>query len=284
MGARKRDGRVEIARVAFHSGRWCVYTLTYLPANLSTPSLTHSLYYPLRILANKIVCYAAGYTVNANANWNGTQILQRSNNSIVYVNFNYRVGLFGFLASERVRANGAGDLNVGLEDQIFMMRWVRQHIAQFGGDPGHVVIHGASAGAGSVALHLLAHGGDATNPETGEKLFVGAVGESVFFPAQPFVDELEWQFDLVLQRTGCNDSDDEAMDCLRGLSTEVLQTANVPAPFPGGPDMPIDLFFWTPCIDGDLLRDLPYISFEKGQFVDVPVIMGSTTDGKYPTY
>ncbi|KAI1358614.1 Alpha/Beta hydrolase protein [Xylaria arbuscula] len=159
-----------------------------------------------------------------------------------------------------------------------MMRWVRRHIAQFGGDPEHVVIHGASAGAGSVALQLLAHGGNATDPETGARLFAGAVGESVFFPAQPFVGELEWQFDLVLQRTGCDGDDDEAMVCLRGLSTEVLQAANVPAPFPGGPDMPIDLFFWTPCIDGDLLRDLPYVSFEKGHFIDVPVIMGSTTD------
>ncbi|KAI0535489.1 Alpha/Beta hydrolase protein [Xylaria digitata] len=213
-----------------------------------------------------------GYTVNANANWNGTEVVQRSGHKILLVNFNYRVGLWGFLAGERVRANG--DLNVGLLDQRFVMRWVRRHIAQFGGDPDHIVIHGASAGAGSVALHLL---GNATDGESGERLFVGAIGESVFFPAQPFVDELEWQFDLTLQRTGC-DGDDDAMACLRGKSTEDLQVANVPAVFPGGPAEPLPLFFWTPCVDGDLLKDLPYLLLEKGHFVDVPVIMGSTTD------
>ncbi|KAI0523870.1 carboxylesterase [Xylaria bambusicola] len=244
----------------------CLYANVWAPANATVESK----------LPVWLFIQGGGYTVNANANWNGIQVVQHSGNSIIFVSFNYRVGLWGFLASERVRADG--DLNVGLLDQRLMMRWVRRHIAQFGGDPDHVVIHGASAGAGSVALHLLAHGGNATDPESGEKLFAGAVGESVFFPAQPFLDELEWQFDLVLQRTGCDDKNKEAIACLRGLSTEVLQAANFPAPFPGGPDMPIDLFFWTPCIDGELLRDLPYTLFEKGQFINVPVMMGGTTD------
>ncbi|KAI0466981.1 Alpha/Beta hydrolase protein [Xylaria cf. heliscus] len=213
-----------------------------------------------------------GYTVNSNANWNGTAVVERSGHNIVLVNFNYRVGLWGFLASRRVRADG--DLNVGLLDQRAAMRWVQRHIAQFGGDPDHVVIHGASAGAGSVALHLVAK-------DTKEKLFVGAVGESVFFPAQPYLHELEWQFDLVLRRTGCDSDsigDDDAMDCLRGQSTEVLQAANVPAAFPGAPAALTPLFFWTPCIDGELLTDLPYRLFERGEFLNVPVMMGSTTD------
>lgn len=60
----------------------------------------------------------------------------------------------GFLASEKVRENG--DLNVGLLDQRKALRWVKKHIKEFGGDPDHVVIHGESAGAGSVAMHLIA--------------------------------------------------------------------------------------------------------------------------------
>jgi len=42
------------------------------------------------------------------------------------VNFNYRVGLWGFLASERVKADGA--LNAGLLDQRMLMKWVKTHI------------------------------------------------------------------------------------------------------------------------------------------------------------
>lgn len=44
------------------------------------------------------------------------------------VNFNYRVGLWGFLASERLRADG--DLNIGMLDQRRLLMWVKEHIAQ----------------------------------------------------------------------------------------------------------------------------------------------------------
>lgn len=100
--------------------------------------------------------------------------METSGNNIVFVNFNYRVASWGFLASEKVREGG--DLNAGLLDQRLLLHWVQQYISlvrisfqshqkaevlvlivwQFGGDPDHVVIHGASAGAGSVALHLSA--------------------------------------------------------------------------------------------------------------------------------
>lgn len=69
-----------------------------------------------------------GYTINSNPNWNGSHVVEVSGRNIVFVNFNYRVGLFGFLASERVRADG--DLNVGLLDQRLMMQWVQKHISQ----------------------------------------------------------------------------------------------------------------------------------------------------------
>ncbi|KAF3055664.1 Acetylcholinesterase [Daldinia childiae] len=221
--------------------------------------------------------------------------VERSAQNIILVNFNYRVGLWGFLASERVRGDGggAGDLNVGLRDQREVMRWIRRHIAQFGGDPEHVVINGASAGAGSVALHLLisyAEGSqtqhDNSTSSSGSSsssgdLFVGAIGESPFFPAQPTVVDLEWQFDLVLSQTGCSDEEEDPMSCLRSKDTATLQqTANIPSPFPGRPGLPdpLPLFYWTPCIDGSLLPDSPSTLFSQGSFIDVPVIMGTTTN------
>ena len=77
-----------------------------------------------------------------------------SGGSIVFVEFNYRVRLWGFLASEKVRRDG--DLNASLLDQRQALLWVKQDIEQFGGDPDHVVIHGASAGAGSISPHMVA--------------------------------------------------------------------------------------------------------------------------------
>ncbi|KAF4870681.1 putative secreted lipase [Colletotrichum siamense] len=205
-----------------------------------------------------------GYTSNANPNWNGSQVVETSGKNIVFVGFNYRVGLWGFLASERVRKDG--DLNVGLLDQRLMMKWVKTHISKFGGDPDHVVIHGVSAGAGSVALHLTAHGGK------DEKMFVGAMAESVFFPAQPRVNELEYQFNKTTENLGCKDEKDQ-MGCLRGKDIKAIQEANAGSPFPGRQLNPH--FYWTPCIDGDLIQDYPYAMYDKGKFIKVPVLFGT---------
>ncbi len=73
---------------------------------------------------------ALGYTSNSNANWNGAEVVRRSGYNIVLVNFNYRVGMWGFLAGDWVRRNGT--LNVGLLDQRLLLQWVKQHIDKVG--------------------------------------------------------------------------------------------------------------------------------------------------------
>lgn len=54
--------------------------------------------------------------------------MRQSGGNIIFVNFNYRLGALGFLASEKVRANG--DLNAGLLDQRKALYWVQDHIAK----------------------------------------------------------------------------------------------------------------------------------------------------------
>ncbi|KAK0730694.1 Alpha/Beta hydrolase protein [Lasiosphaeris hirsuta] len=239
----------------------CLFVNVWSPANAT----------PRSKLPVWIFIQGGGYVSLSNANWNGAEVVQKSGHNIVMVNFNYRVGLWGFLASERVREDG--DLNAGLLDQRMLMKWVKEHIASFGGDPDKVVIHGASAGAGSVAMHMVAYGGRNDN------LFVGAMAESVFFPAQPFVPELEYQFDRVIRQTGCSKvARPKQIACLRSKDVAALQASNYAQPFPGRSQPPMPLFYWTPCIDGDFLRDLPYTLFRRGSFVDVPVLFGTDTD------
>ncbi|XP_031828014.2 carboxylic ester hydrolase-like [Nomia melanderi] len=70
---------------------------------------------------------------------------------VVFVSFNYRVGVLGFLSLDHPDALG----NAGLKDQNLVLQWVRDNIAAFGGNPYQVTIFGESAGGGSVGFHIL---------------------------------------------------------------------------------------------------------------------------------
>ena len=72
---------------------------------------------------------------------------------IVVVTVNYRLGALGFLCPAGL-ADDMGAGNAGLHDQVAALRWVRDNIANFGGDPGQVTLFGQSAGALS-ALALM---------------------------------------------------------------------------------------------------------------------------------
>ncbi|KAL1423112.1 hypothetical protein MTO96_021492 [Rhipicephalus appendiculatus] len=67
---------------------------------------------------------------------------------VVYVNFNYRVSLFGFLNASSPEAPG----NMGMYDQVEALRWIHKNIKHFGGDPDAITLAGHSAGG-----HVPAH-------------------------------------------------------------------------------------------------------------------------------
>lgn len=69
-------------------------------------------------------------------------MLAANKGKFVAVSIQYRLGAFGFLASDEVYRNGA--LNVGILDQQFALKWVQSHIRLFGGDPSQVTISGES--------------------------------------------------------------------------------------------------------------------------------------------
>ena len=77
-----------------------------------------------------------------------------SHPDVVFVTFNYRLGIFGFIDFSRVPGGeGYPDaMNLGLLDQIAALKWIRENISAFGGDPERVTVLGFEAGATSICL------------------------------------------------------------------------------------------------------------------------------------
>jgi para-nitrobenzyl esterase len=102
-----------------------------------------------------VFIYGGGGTVGSSgmANYDGENMARRG---AVFVNFNYRVGILGFMAHpELTKEQGGHSGNYAYLDQNAALKWIHENIAAFGGDPAKVVITGQSAGAGSVAAQLF---------------------------------------------------------------------------------------------------------------------------------
>ena len=84
---------------------------------------------------------------------NTASMVAWSEQPFVAVSFGYRIGALGFLPSTLSQKEGL--LNLGLRDQVHLLQWVQENIANFGGDPANVTLFGLSAGAHSVILPNL---------------------------------------------------------------------------------------------------------------------------------
>jgi para-nitrobenzyl esterase len=94
---------------------------------------------------------------------------------VVVVSFNYRLGVFGFLAHPELTKESGHHAsgNYGLLDQVAALQWVKNNIAGFGGDPGKVTIFGESAGSFAVSALMAS--------PLAQGLFHRAIGESGAF-------------------------------------------------------------------------------------------------------
>ena len=92
--------------------------------------------------------YGGAYRFGASSllGYDGTSLARQN---VVVVTFNHRIGVEGYAYLPGVPANRA------LLDQVAALRWVRENIAAFGGDPDRVTVFGESAGAGAIASLLV---------------------------------------------------------------------------------------------------------------------------------
>lgn len=183
---------------------------------------------------------------------------------VVVVTLQYRVGALGFLAHPALSAETdyGGSGNYGLMDQTAGLRWVRDNIAQFGGDPDRVTVFGESAGAVSVCLQV------ASPLATG--LFSRAAMQSGACVATPLDDREQTGLDLAAD-LGCEGTDVAA--CLRGKTARELVEQD-----DSGVSSGLFVFDHGPTVDGYFLPEAPLDIIEKGQHNAVPFIIGSNAD------
>jgi len=190
-----------------------------------------------------------------------------TDHDVVVVTINYRLGVLGFLAHQQlgVEADDGASGNHGLDDQRSALRWVRDNVGGFGGDPADLTIFGQSAGGSSGCFHLL-------SPES-EDLFQRAILQSGVCGLEgvptPTLQQGEASGAAIVVALGCEE--DAALYCLRSASVEQLAEATESAGLAA-------VVAATPIVDGTTLPDQPATLQDQGDVLDVPVIVGSTRD------
>lgn len=234
----------------------CLYLNVWTPAKAPGDSL------PVMVWI-----YGGGFTggMTSVPIYDGTRLAEKG---VVLVSIAYRLGALGFLAHpELSRESGKGSGNFGLQDQIAALRWVKQNIARFGGDPSRVTIFGESAGG--IAVSMLAaspaarglfqraiseSGGNFAPPR-----FASEAGQNV--PALSVAEKIGQDF---LAKLGASD-----IKAARALTVDKVMAAQ------GG--LNNNSPFW-PVLDGDVLPGDQYELYKAGRFNDTPVLIGTNSD------
>jgi para-nitrobenzyl esterase len=197
--------------------------------------------------------HGGGWTQGDGRGFNGTKLTQ---NGVVVVTINYRLGALGWLAHPAFAAEPGGPTgNYGQMDQQAALRWVQHNIRRFGGDPYKVTIAGQSAGALSVIAHLISPGS--------RGLFQRAIVQSGSFALnQLSLAQAEAFGEAFAGNSGCAN---QSATCLRSLPVSTLVNNFPGAAIPG-------------VVDGAVIPESFGTALAAGRFAHVPVINGITHD------
>ncbi len=210
--------------------------------------------------------HGGGFTAGTAGNllYCGEDLARSGDVAVVAVN--YRLGALGFLAHQALGAPGDGHwANWGLLDQLAALRWVRDHIGAFGGDPGNVALFGESAGGMAISALLAA--------PAARGLFRRAIIQSgpPYAHSAPRAAEAA---EAVVRELGMARVVRErllgipAAELVRAVSAVQGNRAR-----PG--ELPLPLL---PVVDGNVLSDEPRRAVARGAAAGVELIVGTNRD------
>ncbi|KAL5280263.1 hypothetical protein ACFFRR_004311 [Megaselia abdita] len=185
---------------------------------------------------------------------------------IVLVTMNYRLGPLGFLSTGSRESPG----NNGYKDQVFALRWVNEHIKEFGGDPSSITLSGQSAGSMAVTLHMVS--------PMSKGLFHKAIAMSASTTHHYFVDNKKWTKDLAHYLRCPMYEGVSVVKCLREKTwEEIIDACATWEPYS------LINMKWNYEIEEDFgqerfLLDNPTKLFATGNYTHVPFMTGLTKD------
>lgn len=186
---------------------------------------------------------------------------------VIGVTINYRLGPLGFLCLPELKQEAGFSGNYGLYDQMTAIKWVKDNIASFGGDPGNLTLMGQSAGAMSVQQQCL-------SPLT-EGLFQKAVmssGGGVSKALSAALPEKSYDFwHAVMEAAGCR-----TLEQFRALPVETLFATwqNLKKTMKGGGCFP--------CLDGRFVVGTGSELLKAGMQKKIHYMAGSTSEDMMP--
>ena len=207
-----------------------------------------------------------------------------ANHEVVVVTLNYRLGPFGFLYLEALLGSTFAECsNLGLQDQMAALAWVRQHIEGFGGDPENITIFGESAGAMSAATlmgvptakglfeRVIAQSGAAHNVLPAE--VAARIAEKFAEQLENITGERIIQGDAI-QKIPATAVLDAGMETLAYFS-DPRENHRSQRHEKGDPTI---LLPFQPVLDGSLIPRRPLDEIGEGNAAGIPLITGTTRD------
>jgi para-nitrobenzyl esterase len=204
--------------------------------------------------------HGGGYVGGFGSEFVGDGVSFVRKHDIIFVTFNYRLGAFGFLNLARVLGERyAQSANLGVLDQLAALRWVRENISAFGGDPARVTLGGVSAGAKSVCTLMSA--------PRGRGLFTRAISESGGGDHVATPEGSARLADVLLDELGIPAA--RGREILEVPAQEIVTAADR-LTFPGH-----NLWIWRPTVDGSLIPVVPAVGIAAGAARGIPLLAGS---------
>ena len=186
---------------------------------------------------------------------------------VIGVTLNYRLGPMGFVCLPELKEEAGFTGNYGLYDQMTAMKWVKDNISAFGGDPENITIMGQSAGAMSVQQHCLS---PLTDGLFSKAIMSSGGGVNKILSAAPAEKSYEfWQ--AAMKNAGC-----ENLEQFRAISPEKLFEIwqETKKEVKGGGCFP--------CIDGRFVVGSGADLLAAGKQKDIPYMAGSTSQDMMP--